>query len=272
MTPSGKTVRQEGHTPASPAEQLHERTYDQLRVEVYFSPAALGAASARDFAEALRQTLTSRDVTSVIFASANSQLPFLEALRARQDIEWGRVHVLHMDEYLGMPSDHPASFRRFLHDHLVRWVRPLGFHELCGDAADPVEEVDRYSALLENLDPSICVLGIGENGHLAFNDPPADFATGDLVHRVKLEEACRRQQWGEGHFPKLEDVPTEALSLTIPALLRPGHVLCVVPELRKARAVRAALQDPVSPDCPASILRTVSSAKLYLDTASASLL
>jgi len=264
MTSSGKAVRQQG-------QPLHERTYDRLLVEVYSSPAALGEASARDFAQVLRQTLNSRDVTSVIFASANSQLPFLEALRARQDIEWGRVHVLHMDEYLGMSSDHPASFRRFLSEHLVRWVHPLGFHQLRGDA-DPVEEVERYSALVKELDPSICVLGIGENGHLAFNDPPADFTTGDLVHRVKLDEACRQQQWGEGHFPRLEDVPAEALSLTIPALLRPGRVLGIVPERRKAHAVRAALQDPVTPDCPASILRTVSSAKLYLDTASASLL
>ncbi len=272
MTPSGKAVRQEAHTPGAATEPVHERTYDRLLAQVYSSPAALGEASARDFAQALRQTLASRDVTSVIFASANSQLPFLEALRARQDIEWERVHVLHMDEYLGMPSDHPASFRRFLYDHLVRWVRPLGFHQLAGDAVDPVDEVKRYSALIEDLDPSICVLGIGENGHLAFNDPPADFTTGDLVHRVRLDEACRQQQWGEGHFPRLEDVPAEALSLTVPALLRPGHVLCVVPERRKARAVRAALQDPVSPDCPASILRTVSSARLYPDTASASLL
>lgn len=272
MTPSGKAVRQEGHTPGSSTQPLHERTYDRLLVEVYSSPAALGKASARDFAEALREILNSRDSTSVIFASANSQLPFLEALRARQDIEWGRVHVLHMDEYLGMSSDHPASFRRFLYEQLVRWVHPLRFHQLRGDARDPVEEVERYSALIKELDPSICVLGIGENGHLAFNDPPADFATADLVHRVKLDDACRQQQAGEGHFPRPEDVPAEALSLTIPALLRPGHVLGVVPERRKAHAVRAALQDPVSPDCPASILRTIPSAKLYLDTASASLL
>lgn len=272
MTASGKAVRQEGQAPVSSAEPLHERTYDRLLVEVYPSPAALGEASARDFAQALRQTLRSRDVTSVIFASANSQLPFLQALRARHDIEWERVHVLHMDEYLGMSSDHPASFRRFLHEHLVRWVRPLGFHQLRGDAEDPVEEVRRYSALIEDLDPSICVLGIGENGHLAFNDPPADFTTADLVHRVRLDEACRQQQWGEGHFPRLEDVPAEALSLTVPALLRPGQVLCVVPERRKADAVRAALHDPVSPQCPASILRTSDSARLYLDTASASLL
>jgi glucosamine-6-phosphate deaminase len=272
MTPSGSAVGHAGQTPSFPPDFLHERAYDRLPVRVYSSAAALGAASAQDFAVALKETLASRDVAGVIFASANSQLPFLEALRARQDIEWRRVHVLHMDEYLGMSSNHPASFRRFLYHHLVQWVHPREFHELGGDAADPIKEIERYSVLLENLNPSICVLGIGENGHLAFNDPPADFATDNLVHRVELDDSCRRQQWMEGHFPSLDDVPTEALSLTIPALLRPSHVLCVVPERRKARAVRAVLKDPVSPDRPASILRTVSFARLYLDTSSASLL
>jgi len=233
---------------------------------------ALAAASAFDFAEALRETLASRDIASVIFASANSQLPFLEALRVRTDIEWARVRVLHMDEYLGMPNDHPASFRRFLSDHLVGWAHPLAFHQIGADDAKPQVEIERYSAILEKLDPSICVLGIGENGHLAFNDPPADFETDKLVHQVSLDELCRRQQWQEGHFATLEKVPTEALTLTIRALLRPTYVFGIVPERRKAIAVKAALEGPVSPSCPASILRTKPFARLYLDTDSASLL
>jgi len=249
-----------------------ERTYDRLSVGAYPSPAALGAAGAAEFAQILRAMLLTRDMAGVIFASANSQLSFLGALRARPDIDWQRVHVLHMDEYLGMPPGHPASFRRFLDDELIRWVRPRAFHRIGGDAADPAEEIERYSALLRQLEPSICVLGIGENGHLAFNDPPADFTTGDLVHRVELDTACRRQQWGEGHFPNLDDVPREALSLTVPALLSARHLLCVTPERRKADAVKAALEGPVSADCPASILRTVSAARLYLDTDSAALL
>jgi glucosamine-6-phosphate deaminase len=251
---------------------LAERTYDRLLTRVYSSPEALGAAAADDFAAAVQIMLASRDVVAAIFASANSQLPFLAALRARGDVEWARVHVLHMDEYLGMPADHPASFRRFLDEQLIRWVNPLGFHQLGGDASDPTGEIQRYSALLEELDPSICVLGIGENGHLAFNDPPADFTTGDLVHRVELDEGCRRQQWHEGHFPSLNAVPQEALSLTIRALLKPSLILGIVPEGRKAAAVKAALEGPVSPACPASILRTAPSARLYLDTESAALL
>jgi len=177
-----------------------------------------------------------------------------------------------MDEYLGMPGDHPASFRWFLGEHLVRHVHPAGFHQVAGDAADPQVEAERYSALLKRLEPQICVLGIGENGHLAFNDPPADFGTADLVHRVELDSACRRQQWQEGHFPSLDEVPSQALSLTIPALLKPRHIFGIVPETRKAAAVKAALEGPVSPSCPASILRTAFSARLYLDAGSASLL
>lgn len=256
----------------SPSEPLLERVCDRLAVQVHASPDALGATSAADFARILRSALLERDETGVILASAPSQLPFLRALRVRRDVEWERVHILHMDEYLGMPADHPASFRRFLEDELVPWIRPRAFHGLRGDADDPDEEIARYSALLRELDSSICVLGIGENGHLAFNDPPADFTTGDLVHRVVLDDACRRQQWSEGHFPSLEEVPEEALSLTVPALLGARHLLCIAPERRKADAVKAALDGLVSPDCPASILRTHSSATLYLDTGSAALI
>lgn len=273
MTRAGASTDETDERYASrDGDPLAERVCDQLLTRIYPSPQVLGSAAAADFASALPGLLAERDAVAVIFASANSQLPFLEALRARDDIEWARLHVFHMDEYLGMPADHPASFRRFLHEHLIRWVHPLAFHELAGDAPDPDEEIERYSALLQELDPSICVLGIGENGHLAFNDPPADFASERLVHRVRLDEGCRRQQWHEGHFPSLHAVPEEALSLTIRALLEPRRVLGIVPGDRKAAAVRAALEGPVSPDCPASILRTVPSARLYLDPDSAALL
>jgi glucosamine-6-phosphate deaminase len=277
MTPIGSSAGEDrvlSSEPSAelPGELLGERTDGHLVTRIYASAAALGEAAAADFADAVSAELETQAELAIIFASANSQLPFLRALRARDDIEWARLHVLHMDEYLGMPGDHPASFRRFLDEHLVRHVHPAGFHRLAGDAADPQVEVERYSALLKQFQPEICVLGIGENGHLAFNDPPADFETDELVHSVELDAACRRQQWQEGHFPNLADVPSRALSLTVPALLRPRHIFGIVPETRKAAAVKAALEGPVSPNCPASILRTAFSARLYLDAGSASLL
>ncbi len=258
--------------PRAPGDPLFVRTYDSLHAGVFASAAELGAASARDFAEAVRELLVTRETIAAIFACAPSQLPFLQALRCRDDVEWARVHVLHMDEYLGMSDEHPASFRRFLREQLVDQVQPRSFEPLRGDAPDADHEIARYSRLIEDLDPTVCVMGIGENGHLAFNDPPADFDTGELVRAVELDEASRTQQWREGHFPTLDAVPTRALSLTIPALLRARHVFAVVPERRKAAAVRAALSGGVSPDCPASILSTVRGARLYLDVESAALL
>lgn len=271
-SPTAKARAGDGAAVPDPPEPRRTAVYGRLPTRIYASATDLGAASARDFAEAVKRRLEESDVVSVIFASATSQLPFFHALRARKDVEWRRVHVFHMDEYLGMSPDHPASFRRFLVEQLLRWAKPASFHQLGGDAGDPEVEIERYSALLREFDPSICVLGIGENGHLAFNDPPADFAAHKLVHLVTLDDACRRQQWNEGHFASLDDVPKQALSLTIPALLKPRQLLCVVPERRKAPAVRAALEGPISVDCPASVLRTVSHATLYLDPGSGSLL
>jgi len=217
------------------------------------------------------EALDEKPEIGVIFASAPSQLPFLQALRDGSDIDWSRIQVLHMDEYLGMRADHSASFRRFLKEQLISWATPRAFHQLAGDAADADAEVDRYTALLQSIEPSICVMGIGENGHLAFNDPPADFETDALVHVVELDNACRTQQWHEGHFATLDEVPKEAISLTVPTLLRPRRILCIVPGARKAAAVKASLEGEVLPSCPASILQTVG-ATIYLDTDSAKLL
>lgn len=257
--------------PQAPA-AVWERHYGRLPVSAYPSPDALGAAAADSFAITVDDVLRSRPTVAVILATGNSQLPFFAALRNRSDVDWSRIDVFHMDEYLGMSPDHPASFRRYLHEELVDVVGPRGFHGMRGDADGPQEEIDRYSALLDESDPAICVLGIGENAHLAFNDPPADFSTDELVHLVELDERCRRQQWSEGHFPTLDAVPRRALSLTVPALLRPSHVFALVPEKRKAEAVRTALEGPVTPQCPASILQRTPHARLFLDLESASLL
>lgn len=249
-----------------------ESVYGKLRVSEYRTARELAAAAADEFVSLITGALDERDTASVILATGNSQLGFLEALRTSSDLDWQRITVFHMDEYLGMDSAHPGSMRSWMQRHLLAYVQPRAFMGIRGEAVDPEKEIAGYTALLEKSNPVICVAGIGENGHLAFNDPPADFGTQLLLHTVELSEESRTQQVGEGHFGTLQETPKRAISLTIHALLRPDHLLVVVPELRKATAVKAALDGPLTPECPASILKTVEHAHLYLDQASASLL
>jgi glucosamine-6-phosphate deaminase len=178
-----------------------------------------------------------------------------------------------MDEYIGMSADHPASFRRWVRERIVDRVKPAAAHFLDGEAADINVECRRYAELLMEDVIDVAFVGIGENGHIAFNDPhTADFFDPNVVKPVTLDEACRRQQVGEGHFENLESTPRRALSLTCPALMRSEHLVCCVPDLRKAAAVKSALEGPVTPACPGSLIRAHASAFLYLDEASASLL
>lgn len=244
---------------------------DQMPVAIYESNAALGQAAAADFAEIVTQAVAKRGTASVILATGNSQLSFMRALREQPGIPWDKLNVFHMDEYLGMSVQHRASFRRFLREKIVDVYHPRAMYGIQGDSPDIEAELARYAALLDEHKPDLCVLGIGENGHLAFNDPPADFHTGKTIHVVTLDEQCRRQQVGEGHFVSLDNVPKQAISLTIPALLKPPHVMAIVPEARKATAVQAALRGPVTESCPASILRTQAHVKMYLDVDSAAL-
>ena len=248
---------------------MDKATFGELQVNVFDSNEELGEHAAQAFAEAVKAELGTKDRIAVLLATGNSQLSFIKAAARRDDIEWSRVTVLHLDEYLGMDESHPASFRRWMQRNVVDAMHPYRFEGVRGDHEPIDEEVSRYAGLLRDLEPSICVMGIGENGHLAFNDPPADFVTDELVRVVEMDEVSRRQQVGEGHFPSLEEAPTHALSLTIPALLAPRHVLVVVPESRKAPAVKATLEGPISPMCPASILREQSHARLFLDRESA---
>jgi len=249
---------------------------DMMPVQIYPDQTVLGQAAAADLAAILQAAVRKNGETSVIFATGNSQLSFIKALRERTDIPWDKVYIFHMDEYLGMSEEHPASFRRWIREQIVEHVHPREFFGLrgvaLGDTLEMQAELTRYRRLLCEHPPVATVLGIGENGHLAFNDPPADFLTAAVIHIVQLDKMCRRQQVNEGHFPTFESVPTHAITLTVPALLAPAHVLAVVPEQRKASAVASALHGSITPDCPASILRTVSHAKLYLDPGSASLL
>ena len=244
----------------------------ELEVRISADAARMGVDAADALAGIIHEAVAARGTASLILATGNSQLPFLESLRERSGVPWDRVRIFHMDEYLGMSADHPASFRRYMHGQLVDVVHPLAFYGVEGDAPDSTAELKRYTELLRAYPADACVMGIGENGHLAFNDPPAVAWTDKTIHVVDLVESCRLQQVGEGHFRTLADVPTQALSLTIPALLAPPRVLVVVPEHRKAEAVRNTLRGEITPNCPASLLRTKKGATLYLEPASAALL
>lgn len=255
------------------SDEIATLTVDQLPVEIHPDDTSLGIAAAQRAIIILQEALRTQDHANMILATGNSQLSFFAALGGLPGVDWSRVQIFHMDEYVGMPSDHPASFRRFLREKIVDRLQPAAFYGIQGDAADPLQECRRYAELLAENPADLCCCGIGENGHLAFNDPPfADFEDPQRVKIVTLDEASRRQQVGEGHFPTLDDVPTQAITLTIPALLAAQKVLAIVPEKRKAQAVQTALQGPISTQCPASILRTAGHARLFLDAGSASLL
>lgn len=246
---------------------------DALEVRVHRTQLEMASDAARMAQGYLRETLARQGQASVILATGNSQIQFLDALVALGGIEWSRATFFHMDEYLGIDANHPASFRRYMRERVESRLKPKAFHYLEGDALLPLAECDRYAGLLAARPIDLCCLGIGENGHLAFNDPPvADFADVHKVKLVKLDPACRQQQVGEGHFPNLDAVPQYAFTLTIPTLCSARRMLCIVPEQRKAQAVKDALQGPIRTACPASFLRRQSHCTLFLDAESASLL
>lgn len=241
-----------------------------LTVRIERDADALAAAAAVEAAGILTARLRASSRAHVLFASGLSQVAFLAALGRVEGIEWSRVVGFHMDEYVGVGLDAPAGFACYMRE---RVVEPLGvgeFHYLHGDAPDPAAECERYAALLDDHPLDVCFLGIGENGHLAFNDPPeADFADPAAVRVVTLAEASKRQQVGEGHFATTADVPPLAMTVTIPALLRATRLIVVAPETRKAVAVHAAFDGPVDAACPASILQRCDHASVYLDPDSA---
>src|SRR5512139_3586261 len=220
-------------------------------------------------AAALGEAIARSGEARVIAATGASQFEFLYALTAARGIDWGRVEMFHLDEYVGLPDTHPASFRRYLRERIVERVRPRAFHFLAGDVPDPAAECRRVGALLARAPVDVAFVGIGENGHLAFNDPPADFETEEPYLVVALDEACRRQQLGEGWFATLNDVPRRALSMSIRQILKAREILCIVPDARKARAVRDCLEGEVTPVHPSSILQTHAATTVYLDRDSA---
>jgi glucosamine-6-phosphate deaminase len=246
---------------------------DALSVEIHEDRRSMGAAAAECAARAITEMLAESHEAAIIFASAVSQNDFLERLRTHAGIDWTRIAVFHMDEYLGIGRDHPASFRRYLSEHLVDHVPVRQFHELHGEAADAEAECSRYAQLLRQAKPGLVALGIGENGHLAFIDPAeCDFGDTRDVRVVELDEACRLQQVHDGAFADLAAVPARALSLTIPVFLRTPRAVVCVPGTTKQSSVRAALEGPITESCPASVLRRHSGARLFLDRDSAALL
>jgi glucosamine-6-phosphate deaminase len=233
----------------------------------------MARAAADEAREVMRAAVDARGVANVMFATGNSQLAFVNTLVQETDgVPWSETIVFHMDEYVGLGSDHPAGFGRWIRERIVEPARAKAAHYVTG-SGDPETECERYAGLLLEHPLDLCCLGIGENGHLAFNDPPvADFDDPRDVKVVELDAACRRQQVNEGHFPDVDSVPAHAITVTIPALLRAGRVLAIVPEARKAEPVRAALSGPIATSCPASALRTIDHATIHLDPESACLL
>ncbi|WP_046862863.1 glucosamine-6-phosphate deaminase [Microvirga massiliensis] len=244
-----------------------------MLVEILPDKETLGLQAASDGANAIRGALADRGECTIVVATGASQFEMLDALVREPGIDWSRVTAFHLDEYVGLPTSHPASFRKYLQDRFVSRIPSLGrFVPVQGDAADLDAELDRLNHLLSGREVHVCFAGIGENCHLAFNDPPADFEVDAPYIVVSLDEACRRQQLGEGWFPSLDAVPERAISMSIRQILSSKHVVLSVPDARKAQAVRAALEGEISPDYPASVLQRHDSCAVYLDPPAASLL
>ncbi|MBV8962029.1 MAG: glucosamine-6-phosphate deaminase [Hyphomicrobiales bacterium] len=244
-----------------------------MKLELHSSKEALGAAAATLGAKAIRDSIARRGTSTIVVATGMSQLEMLDHLVKAEGIDWSKVAAFHLDEYVGVSESHPASFRRYLKERFIARLPTLkDFVAVEGDAQDLSAEVTRLNTRLENLAVDVCFAGIGENCHLAFNDPPADFSIEDPYLVVDLDEACRRQQLGEGWFPSLAEVPRRAISMSVRQIMKAGELIVSVPDLRKAKAVKAAVEGEVSPRFPASILQRHAACTLFLDPPAASLL
>ncbi len=243
-------------------------------LRVFHHKSQLGQAAAAQAAASINNAIAARGKARIIAATGMSQFEFLQALTQTPGIDWARVEMFHLDEYVGLPLTHPASFRKYL---LERLIEPTGMtsHHLLDGEADAARVCREIGALIQAAPPNlvdVAFVGIGENGHLAFNDPPADFETEEAYSVVNLDEACRRQQVGEGWFAGLDDVPKQAISMTIKQILKAAEIICIVPDARKAQAVKDCLEGELSPLAPASALRTHGNVTVYLDQHSSALL
>lgn len=241
-----------------------------MLLKVLNDKASLGEAAATEARRTIRDAIARQGQARIIAATAASQFEFLRALGASADIDWRKVEVFHLDEYIGLPITHPGSFRKMLLEQLVENTGIRKYHLLDGDSADVNAVVRRVGKELSSQPIDIAFLGIGENGHIAFNDPPADFKTEDPYIIVELDEACRRQQVGEAWFADISQVPKRAISMSVRQILKARKILAVVPDRRKAKAVATCFEGEISPMAPASILRTHPDATVYLDKNSAS--
>ncbi len=244
-----------------------------MKRAVYKTKGDMGAAAGSTAAGAIRRAIADKNQANIILATGASQFEMLEHLTSVDTIDWSKVTMFHLDEYIGLGPDHPASFRKYLRERFVDRVGRLkAVHFVNGDAKDPAAECRRLGDLIRAHPIDVACVGIGENGHLAFNDPPADFETEEPYLVVDLDERCRRQQLGEGWFASFEAVPSQAISMGIQQILKSRRIIVTVPDRRKAEAVRNALEGPVTPRCPASILQQHENCFIFLDEPAASLL
>ena len=242
-----------------------------MQTEIFATKELMGSAAASWAAAGIRHAIESKGRANIILATGASQFEMLDALTQARGIEWSRVTMFHLDEYIGLDANHPASFRKYLKERFVAKVAGLGAaHLINGDSGDPPAECGRIGKLIAENPVDVACVGIGENGHLAFNDPPADFETRSPYIVVDLDLQCRQQQMGEGWFATLEDVPRQAISMSVNQIMQSARIVVTVPDLRKAEAVRRTLREPVSPAVPASILRHHGECRLFLDKPAAS--
>jgi glucosamine-6-phosphate deaminase len=235
-------------------------------------PAEMGKLAGDHAALAILEAIQNKGEANIILATGTSQFETIQTLLTHENIDWSKVTMFHLDEYLGIPVTHPASFRKYLKERFLDQVGNLKAYHLIDGEKDPMEETKRLNDLIQKSPIDVALVGIGENGHLAFNDPPADFKIETPYLVVNLDVACRQQQFGEGWFPSLGEVPTRAISMSISQIMKAKKIICSVPDKRKAKAVKACLENDVSPEFPASILQQHPDCGIYLDEAAASLL
>ncbi len=246
---------------------------DKLQVEIYENRTLMGEAAARDIKAKIAELLSQKQEINMIFAAAPSQNDVLKSLVEDKEIEWNRVNAYHMDEYIGLDKNAPQGFGNFLKSHIFGLVPFKSVNYIDITTTNPEQEAERYGKLLKENPTDIVIMGIGENGHIAFNDPPvADFKDEKWVKPVKLDEICRQQQVNDGCFASIDKVPTHAMTLTVPTLVKAPYLFCIVPAKTKANAVYETLNGSIDEHCPASVLRTHDNAKLYLDNESSKLL
>ncbi len=241
-----------------------------MEIQILETKEEMGKAAARKAEEVLKAAITAQGKATFVAATGTSQFEFLHALTRSSSVDWSKTTMFHLDEYVGIPETHPASFRGYLKERLIDKVHPGEIHLIAGDAPDPEEECQRLNTIISARTIDVAFVGIGENGHLAFNDPPADFVTEKPYLVVQLDDACRRQQLGEGWFSGFEDVPQKAISMAIRQIMKSEVIICTVPDRRKARAVQACVEGEISPQHPASILKEHPQAFLFLDKDAAS--